>query len=340
MGYFDIIKQSLRVTNRNLLAILVQILYIISVMAVLGVMALILIAMFAGSLAGLSEASFNPENLMNILKSSISVIFTAVIFGILFFIIVALLNAVVQSGIIGCLVQTARGESGGFSSTAFFSAVRSSSIPLFWLQILISLIGIGVMLALVLTGVAGFGLVLIPLKEAGNQVVAFAIGVPLLVVLILAALTFFFLLYSGGMLSQVSLVSGTRGAVSALGDTYDLIKARFWDVMLFTLLVIFMLFAASMIIELVTLPFKFAPGDNIARLVWLLPILFVANVLKMYVGLFALSCFVVYYISATEPPVPEVAGPEPLPDEWQGEEFLVADIVEPEDTNFGPTAAP
>lgn len=333
VGYFDIIKLSFKVTNRNLLAILVQILYVIAILAVLAVMALLLIAMFAGSIAGLGEAALDPENLMEILKSSVAVIFTAIIFGFLFIIIAALLNAVAQSGIIGCLVRTARGEAGGFSSAAFFSSVKSSAMSLFWLQVLVSVIGIGVVLVFVLLGVAGFGLVLLPLKEAGNLVAAFAVGVPLLVVLILAALISFFLLYAGGMLSQVSLVAGVRGAVSAVGDTYDFIKSRFWDAMLFTLLVVFLLFGSNMLIELTTLPFRlFSGGESIAKLVWLLPILFVSGILKMYVGLFALSCFVVYYVSATTPPAlePEPAGAGPLPAAGQAEDVLDAELIEPE----------
>jgi len=214
---------------------------------------------------------------------------------------VGVLSAFLQAGIIGCLLQTVRGVADGFTTAGFFSSVRKSGMSLFWLQLLIGLIMLGVFVGLVLTGVIGFAFVLMPLKEAGNQMAAFAVGVPFITVMILFLIAFAFLTYAGGMFAQISLVDGNRGAVSAIGDTYEFIKAHFWDAILFTLLVLFLMFCVDMLLELLGLPFRFAGKGSVLVLLFMVPVMLVSTLVRMYASLIGHASFVEVYVAALTP---------------------------------------
>lgn len=347
MGYFDILKRAFDVTNRNLLALFAQFLLWVALIAVIGVFAVIFAGMAAGSLSGLDFSTFSPDIIWEVVKSSVRLLFVGAVMLLAVVVLSFILSAFVQAGILGCLIDTARYDTPGFTSSSFFSSARRSAFPLLWFYIIWSLIAVGVIGFIVLAGAAGFYAVLIPMRDAGSQFGAFVIGVPLLVVLIILFILSLFLIYSGGILSSVTLVGERKGAFSAIGSAYDFVKENFWDTMLFTLLVIFVSFAANMVSELVTLPMKLSvQTGGIAVAVLTFAVIVVMMVFQMYVALFGMSCFVVFYLDRTKPPAPIVpvvrpaatppvpAQTPPLPAEGQGEEDILDAGPPGEDAGF------
>jgi len=313
LGYFDILKRAFDVTNRNLLSLFAQFLLWVALIAVIGVFAVMFIGMAAGSLSGLDFSTFSPDIIWDLVKSSIKLLFAGAVMLLAVIVLSLILSAFVQAGILGCLIDTARGDTPGFTSSSFFSSARRSAFPLLWFYIIWSLIAVGVIGVIVLAGVAGFFAVLIPMRDAGNQFMAFIIGVPLLVVLSVLFIISLFLIYSGGIVSSVTLVGERKGAFSAIGGAYDFVTENFWDTMLFTLLVIFVSFAANMVSELVTLPMKLSmQAGGIAVAVLTIAVIVVMMVFQMYVALFGMSCFVVFYLDRTTPPAPMIPVVRPV----------------------------
>lgn len=341
MGYLDIIKRAFYVTNRNMLALLVQ----FGLWVVIGggfvMLFLLLIVMGAGSLGGLDMSTISPDIIWELVKSSLTLVFAAILLFMVGILISFVLAAFVNAGILGCIIDTARGESDGFSASSFFAAARRSAMSLLWFYILWGMIALGVFGTLTLVGVVGFVAVLIPMREAGSSVGAFVIGVPLLVALIIGFIVALFLSYAGGMVSSIVLVGERIGAASALGAMYRFVKKNFWDVLLFTLVMILISLAGSVIAEAVTLPVNLSMqlGGSTPVMV-LVFVMVVMTFFQMYVALLGQACFAVFYLDRTAPPpAPPVAGPGPQGLAEEMEDVMDAEVMdaEPLDEDAGGT---
>jgi len=304
MGYFDIIKEGFRVGNRNLLVLLTQFVFI-AVMAVL-LLVLIVGAVFtaAGSLPLSGLKDMDPKALVNLMEASFSIIAVAVFFGVLFLIVLLIAGTYVHAGNLGCLIQTARKESEGFTASTFFATGNRSFIHMLGLYFLWGCIILGVVLVFAGLGAAVFGAVLMPLKHAGRQFIAFGLGVPFLVVLILAGIAVFFLMYAGSVFSYMVLVGERCGAFSAMGRTYRFVRDNLWDIVLFTLLMALLIIAANVVTNVLSLPFNMASHARPAVMLALLPLLLISVALQLYAGLICSACFAVYYVTRTRPPEP------------------------------------
>lgn len=338
LGYIDIIKRAFDVTNRNMLALLVQ----FGLWVVIGggfvLLFLMLIVMAAGSLGGLDMSTISPDIIWQLVKSSLTLVFTAVLLLLVGMLISFVLAAFVNAGILGCIIDTARGESDGFTASSFFASARRSALHLLWFYILWGMIALCVFGALALVGIIGFVAVLIPMRDAGSNVGAFVIGVPLLVVLIIGFIVALFLSYAGGMVSSIALVGERTGASSALGAMYRFTKKNFWDVLLFTLVMILISIAGSIVSEVVTLPVSLSTrlGGSTPVMV-LVFVMVVMMFFQMYVALLGQACFAVFYLDRTAPPVPPVPGPGPQGPAEDAEDVMDAEVldVEPLDEDTG-----
>ncbi len=158
----------------------------------------------------------------------------------------------------------------------------------------------------------GYEAVLSPLKEAGKSILAFTLGVPFILALILSGLLLLFFLYAGWAFSGIILVGERHGAFSSLQASYRFIKKHFWDALLFALLMFVLVFFANIISNVVTMPFSISKDTSPAAAAGFLPLVLLGLILQMYVGLIARSCFVVYYTDRAALPS-EPAAPS-LPD--------------------------
>ncbi|MBI5189331.1 MAG: hypothetical protein HZA22_01455 [Nitrospirae bacterium] len=332
MGYIDIIKRGIGVANKNLWAILTQLIASVALVMVFAAGAVVLILAAAGSLAGVKLEDFKPEDITALIQSSVVMITVVVFLFLLFLLLAMLVMSYVIAGNTGCMIETAKGDAAGFTSSGFFGAARRSAIWLFFLYILLMLIFLGVFAVFAAAGGIGIWGVLLPLKDAGRQLIAFAVGVPFLVVLILGFLVAWFFIYAGSMVSSVILVGDDTGPLHAIGAAYGFMKRNFWDALLFTLLVVVLSFAANMASQIITLPFNLMSESNPMMAIALLPLMVVSMVFQMYVSIAATSAFAVYYLDRTAPPAPE---PEPegpgIPDEPEEELLLEPEIMDEEE---------
>ncbi len=330
LGYFDIIKQGIKTGNRNLMVLLTQFLAGISLLIVLAIIAATLAFSAIGSLANFDVDRISPDNILDLFRSSASLVVMIVIFGLIFIALAAVITSYVHAGNLGCIIETAKGKAGGFQFSTFFSSGNRSVMSMLGLYI-VWLFIVGATF-LVFGAFAGAGLyaVLVPLKDAGRNILAFGLGVPFFVVLIIAAFLCFFVLFAFWTFSGIILVGEKLGAFKSIGAAYRFIKKNFWDFFLFALLMLGLSFVANLATNLISMPFSFKAETDPAMAFALLPLLFISIFLQMYVGLLARASFAVYY--AVHAARPEGTAPVQPP----------APTAEPsqEVTAAGPTQGP
>ena len=302
MTYKEIISRGFRVANHNLAVLLTQSIAGIAMLMVFLVMTTGLVLVGIGSLPKLSLEDINADAIGTMLQTYFSLILVAAFLGFIFLVVAALITAFVHAGNLGCVIQTARGETTGFTSGTFFSTGRKSMLPMLALYIIFGLITVGAITVLLLVGGIGLEEFLIPLKESGRALTAFFLGVPFLILLITAGLLVLFFLYGGWTFSGIILIGEGKGAFASLSHAYDFIRKHFWDSLLFTLLMFVLVFAANTIITKVMVPFDLSAETSPAAAFALLPLILIGVLLQMYAGLIARACFAVYYTNRTQPP--------------------------------------
>lgn len=302
MGYFDIIKEGFRVANRNLSVLLTQFLAGLALLFVFIAFVFIIIFMAIGSFTKLGLQSFSLDNLQGIIETSFTLITVGTFFVLIFIIIAAFITAFVHSGNLGCIIETASGAKPGFTSSTFFKTGHHYMMPMLGLYVIWGIITLGGVLVLAAVAGVGFEGILIPLREAGKGLVAFGLGVPLIIALILAVILFLFFLYAGWAFSGIILVGETRGVFASLSRAYNFIKHNFWDSLLFALLMFGLVFAANIVTNVVMLPSGINQDTPPAVALGLLPLILLGVLIQMYVGLIARSSFVVYYQHRSTPP--------------------------------------
>ncbi len=313
MGYFDIIREGIKTGHRNLAVLLTQILAGGALLIVFVVLSATLALTAIGSLAGIDFGSLSPDNIAGIFKGSVSLVAMIVVFGMIFLAVAALITSYVHAGNLGCIISTARGRAAGFRFSTFFSTGRGSMLAMLGLYIIFLLIVVGTFLVFGAFAGAGIYAVLMPLKEAGRNVLAFGLGAPFFLALILAAMLCLFVLFSVWTFSSIILVGERIGAFPALKAAYRFIRANFWDFFLFALLMLALVFAANLLTEIVSMPYTLkAKADPIGAL-WLIPFFLIGVLLQMYVGLLARSSFAVYYVVRTGGPEAALETPVSVP---------------------------
>lgn len=324
-GYIDIVKNGIKIANRNISVLLAQFIAGVAMVFVFFLFLVILAFVGIGSLpAAIDISSLSTDTITNLVQTSLTLITLAVFFFIAFLIIVALVTAYVHSGNLGCIIDTAKGTAAGFSGVTFFNKGRRFMVSMLGLYFIWGLFALGCFIVFFLVAGIGFEAILIPLKDSGKGLLAFALGVPFIIVLILAGLLFLFFTYAGWAMSGIILISEERHAFSSLNRAYEFIKTHFWDSLLFALLMFVLIFVANIISNsffgLINMGVKKGP----AMLTFmLLPLMLIGIIIQMYIGLVARSSFVAYYVSRTAPlPVAPTAPPvdvTPSPDE----EFII-----------------
>jgi hypothetical protein len=314
LGYFDIIKKGFRVANRNLMVLLTQFLAGLALLFVFAIFALIVVFMAVGSITALGLESFALENLQGIIETSFTLVAVGVFFVLIFIAIAALITAFVHSGNLGCVIETASGEKPGFTGATFWKTGHRSMMSMLGLYIVWGIITVGGFFVLAAVAGVGFEAILIPLKEAGKGLVAFGLGVPFIILLILAVVLFLFFLYAGWAFSGIILVGETRGVFSSFSRAYNFIRHNFWDSLLFALLMFALVFAANIVTNVIMLPFGINQDTKPAVALGFLPLMLLGVLLQMYVGLIARSSFVVFYQHRSTPPaarMPHLPMPPP-----------------------------
>lgn len=308
MRYFDVIKEGFRTANRNLAVLLTQFLAGLIMLFIFFLLAVVLVFMALGSIPKLGLETLSVDNLSALLQTSLTLITVGVFFAILFALLAAFITAYVHSGNLGCIIQTARKEARGFTTKEFFTTGGRSVWAMLGLYIIWGLIALFTMFVFAAIAAIGYEAVLSPLKEAGKSILAFTLGVPFILALILCGLLLLFFLYAGWAFSGIILVGERHGALSSLQASYRFIKKHFWDALLFALLMFVLVFFANIISNVVTMPFNITKDTSPAAAVGFLPLVLLGLILQMYVGLIARSCFVVYYTDRTALPS-EAAAP-------------------------------
>src|SRR5512135_1504792 len=115
-GYIEIIKDGIKIANRNLSVLLTQFIAGIAMLFVFFLFLFILAFVGIGSLpAAFDINSLSTDTITNLVQTSLTLITLAIFFFIAFLIIVALVTAYVHSGNLGCIIDTAKGTAHGFS---------------------------------------------------------------------------------------------------------------------------------------------------------------------------------------------------------------------------------
>jgi hypothetical protein len=311
MRYFDVIKEGFRTANRNLAVLLTQFLAGLIMLFIFFLLAVVLVFIALGSIPKLGLETLSVDNLSALLQTSLTLIAVGVFFAILFALLAAFITAYVHSGNLGCIIQTARKEARGFTAKAFFTIGGQSVWSMLGLYIIWGLIALFTMFVFAAIAAIGYEAILSPLKEAGKSMLAFTLGVPFILALILSGLLILFFLYAGWAFSGIILVGERHGALSSLQASYRFIKKHFWDALLFALLMFVLVFFANIISNVVTMPFNITKDTSPSVAVGFLPLVLLGLILQMYVGLIARSCFVVYYADRTAIPSEPAAPPFP-----------------------------
>jgi hypothetical protein len=218
----------------------------------------------------------------------------------------------VHAGNLGCIIQTAKGESQGFKADTFFTTGRRSMFSMLGLYVIFGLICLGAVLVFAAVGGIGFEAILLPLKESGKGLTAFFLGVPFFIVFFMAVLLVLFFLYGGWTFSGIILISEKKGSFASLSHAYSFIRRHFWDALLFTLLMFVLVFIANTIVTKLMVPSSLSPDAGPAMALALLPLILISVLLQMYVGLIARACFAVYYITRTQPETLETTEETPV----------------------------
>jgi len=323
-GYIDIIKNGVKIANRNLSVLLTQFIAGMAMLVIFFIFLFILAFVAIGSIPSLTLESLSPDTLTDIVQTSFTLISLGVFFFFSLLLIVALVTAFVHSGNLACLIDTAKGKAHGFSAATFFDKGRRFMASMLGLYIIWGLFALGCFLVFFAVAGVGFEGILIPLKDAGKSLLAFALGVPFIIILILSSMLFLFFIYAGWALSGIILLSEEKHSFSSLSGSYEFIKQHFWDSLLFALLMFVLIFVANIISNSFFgfINVNVSKGPT-ALAFMLLPVMLIGIILQMYIGLIARSSFVAYYVSRTTPlPAPPVS---PTADETPtlGEDFII-----------------
>jgi hypothetical protein len=352
LGYFEIIKKGFETANRNLWVLLTQFAAGLTLVAVFFVFLLIFTLMTLGSLpAGFQ--SLTEDKIPALLGASFSLMFAGALFVIIFIVIAAYVTAFVHSGNLGCIMDTARGEAKGFTAPDFFASARRSSVSMLGLYTVWGLFSLAVLLVLTAAVGVGFEAILIPLKDAGRGLLAFGLGVPFIILSILAGLLFLFVLYAGWTFSGIILVGERKHAFEAISMSYHFIKVHFWDSLLFALFMFSLVFVANIVGNLFSVPFNAAPDSRPLLAAGMVPLVFLGVLFQMYIGLIARSSFAVYYLDRRVhmPPhgwhifhsdeAPENSPAEPVPGDAPMETTIPNESQEhPEASSVEPASTP
>jgi hypothetical protein len=331
MEYTEIFKNGFRVANKNLLAVLVQFLFSIAMTVMMLAMVLTVAAVFVGTMAGVSLTTLKPEDLASLLRAPVSALLAGAVMFLIFIVLAFVFTAFVQSGITGCLIDTKRGKTPGFSLKGFFSHAISSTFSMFRLQMLLVSIAVGTLIAYSLVTVIGFA-VIVPLKDSGHQLAAFGAGAILIAVLLFSGLALLLVYISGNFIAQAALVDKRSGAVSALAEAYRFIKCRFWDIMVFTIMVLVAVFIILLVIALLFGGFQKEPSFMKSLVHNLKPLGMLKTIISLYVFLLVRACYVVCYI-----PQAHVEGITGFSTNITGtagadDEPIEAELIEPDET--------
>ncbi|MGA2193215.1 MAG: hypothetical protein ABSG42_07575 [Nitrospirota bacterium] len=301
MDFFEIIKEGFRVANRNLAVLLTQVIVSLLLVLIFFLFSGLLLFLAIGSIPlGLeSLSSLSAQNLPGLLETSITLIALGVFLALLFVIIAALMTSYVHSGNLGCIIDTASGKSNSFTSDTFFRVGHRSMFSMLGLYIIWGIIFFAGGLVLLAIGGVGYEGVLLPLGEAGRRILAFTLGVPFIVALIVAGLLFLFFLYAGSTFSRIILVGEAKRAFSSLSASYHFIKHNFWDSLLFALLMFALVFIAYILSSVITMPISLVSHIRPFLVLSFLPLYLLGVLIHMYIVLIANSSFVVYYLHRT-----------------------------------------
>ncbi len=307
MKYFSDLKEGFHIANRNLAVLLTQVLAGVVMLFFFLLLTVIFVFIAVGSIPSLNLQTLSADNLSGLVQTSLTLVATGVLFIIIFALIAAFITAFVHSGNLGCMLKTARKEARGFTGEFFASGGRSvwSMLGLYIIWGIVTLFAAFIFGAI---ATVGYEAVLSPLMDAGRRVLAFALGVPFILSLILGGLLFLFFVYAGWTFSAIILVGERYGAASSLSASYRFIKRNFWDALLFALLMFALVFFANILWNIATMPFHITKDTDPSVAAGLLPIVLFGLLLQMYIGLIARSSFVVFYIDRTTPPAPVDAG--------------------------------
>lgn len=302
-GYIDIVKKGIQIANRNLSVLLTQFIAGMAMLVIFFIFLFILAFVAIGSIPSLTLESLSPDTITDLVQTSFTLISLGVFFFFSLMLIVALVTAFVHSGNLACLIDTANGKAHGFSAATFFDKGRRFMASMLGLYIIWGLFALGCFLVFFAVAGIGFEAILIPLRESGRAMLAFVLGVPFIIVLILSAMLFLFFIYAGWALSGIILISEERHSFSSLNRAYEFIKTHFWDSLLFALLMFMLIFVANIISNSF---FGFvnlgvSKGPTVLAFM-LLPLMLIGIIIQMYLGLIARSSFVAYYVSRTAPP--------------------------------------
>ncbi len=308
MKYLDIIKEGFRVANRNLAVLLTQVLAGVVMLFFFLLLTVIFVFIAVGSIPSLNLQTLSTDNLSGLVQTSLTLVATGVLFIIIFALIAAFITAFVHSGNLGCMLKTARKKARGFTTGEFFASGGRSVWAMLGLYIIWGIVTLFAAFIFGAVGTVGYQAVLSPLMDAGRRVMAFALGVPFILSLILGGLLFLFFVYAGWTFSAIILVGEGYGAASSLGASYRFIKKNFWDALLFALLMFALVFFANILWNIATMPFHITKDTDPSVAAGLLPVVLFGLLLQMYIGLIARSGFVVFYIDRTLPPAPADAG--------------------------------
>ena len=320
MKYFEIIKEGFHLANKNLAVLLTQVLAGVVMLFFFLLITVIFVAIAIGSVPNLNLQTLSADNLSGLVQTSLTLVALGVLFVIIFMLIAAFITAFVHSGNLGCMLKTARKEARGFTTGEFFASGGRSVWSMLGLYIIWGIVTLFAAFAFGAIGTVGYQAVLSPLMDAGRRVLAFALGVPFILSLLLGGLLFLFLVYAGWTFSAIILVGEGYGASSALGASYRFIKKNFWDALLFALLMFALVFFANIAWNILTMPFHITKDTSPSVAIGLLPVVLFGLLLQMYIGLIARSGFVVFYIDRTTPPAPVNAGLETPSDIISGPE--------------------
>jgi hypothetical protein len=337
-GYIDIVKNGIKIANRNLSVLLTQFIAGMAMLVIFFIFLFILAFVAIGSMPSLTLETLSPDTITDLVQTSFTLISLGVFFFFSLLLIVALVTAFVHSGNLACIIDTATGKAQGFSAATFFDKGRRFMASMLGLYIMWGLFAIGCFIVFFAVAGVGFEVILIPLKDSGKALMAFLLGVPFIIVLILSAMLFLFFIYAGWALSGIILLIEERHSLSSLSGAYEFIKRHFWDSLLFALLMFVLIFVANIISNSFFGLIKVGVGKEPAMLAFmLLPLMLIGIIIQMYLGLIARSSFVAYYVSRTTPPPVAPAEP-PVDDTTSPDEEFIIEPPAPRDEGRNPDA--
>lgn len=317
MVYLEIIRQGVRVGNRNLAVLLTQFMAGLAIGFVLLVILFVFALMAQLSLPDIVVKDLSLDSIQTLFNMSVSLLAAGALFGAAFLVVVMVITAFINSGNLSCVLSTARGVSHGFRADEFRNAGNRHVFNMLGLMLVWGAIALGMTVVLGVFADAGLYRILLPMKEGGHRLAAFTFYVPFMATIALVNLFANYAFVAGWSFSSIILVDEGSGVPSALRGAYRFIKANFWDSFLFIFLLLAMIFAvfilANLLAVIVLLPLNISRDTSEAVVLGSLPIGLMNLLLIMYMGLVATSSFAVYYVAHATPPTAENSTPAPSP---------------------------